>query len=285
MRTLHAAIRGGIRHFDTAQGYGKGMSEQLLGQQLRRFRNELHRSDYTIATKMFLPSDPAEVAPTVSVSLRRLCTDRIDILYIHWPDSKRDCRPYLEQMETLRRRGIVGSIGVSNFTPALLQSASEVTEIGYCQFPLSLLWMKSLERLSPLCAVRKIKTVAYSPLALGLLSGRYRSAADLAEGDRRRSLFPFSEPCHHAFLDLLEALGVLASQSKTDMATLAFLWVLAQGADIVLTGARTKEQLERVLLSVESRVDSPVFDELTEIARSFGRCIEEHEDNPFFHRW
>lgn len=285
IRTIHAALRGGIRHFDTAQGYGKGLSEQLVGQQLKRFSKEVPREEYCLATKLFLPKSPSEILASVQTSLRRLCTPYVDILYVHWPDSTKDCRPYLQALGRVRAQGLIKHIGVSNFTQPLLQQALEATEISYCQIPLSLLWTRSLRNLAPLCTAHGLRIVAYSPLGLGLLGGRYRSRDDLDAQDLRRRLFPFDTQYVETFHSLLHALEQTALEYATDMATVALAWVLAQPVDTVLTGARTKEQLYANLHGKTIPIAGSHLVALRLIADNLDDLIPPDEDNVFFHRW
>lgn len=285
IRTLHAALRGGMRHFDTAQGYGKGLSEQLVGQQLKRFSKEIPREEYCLATKLFLPKSPSDILDSVQTSLRRLCTPYVDILYVHWPDSTKDCRPYLQELGRMRALGLTRHIGVSNFTQPLLQQALDATEISYCQIPLSLLWTRSLRNLAPLCATNGLRIVAYSPLGLGLLGGRYRNREDLDRQDLRRRLFPFDAQYVETFHSLLHALEQTALEYATDMATVALAWVLAQPVDTVLTGARTKTQLEHSFEASQFRADPSTWSMVEAVALEFDRAVPVEIDNIFFHHW
>lgn len=285
IKTIHAALRSGIRHFDTAQGYGKGTSEQLTGQQLRRFAKTIPRESYSLATKLFLPKTPEELEKAVRISLQRLCTPYIDILYIHWPDSSKPLEPYILELERLRQAGLFRYLGVSNFTEDLLQEAIRITEISYCQFPVSLLWTKSLHTLAPLCRSHRITTVGYSPLGLGLLSGRYRNADQLPKTDLRRRLFPFQDPYRGDFHQLLDTLSSKATELSTTSALLALLWARMQPVDVILTGARTKTQLQGAVTTDSMIPAEGCFSRIEELASQIAAKIPDEEDNPFFHRW
>ena len=285
VKAIHAALRGEIRHFDTAQGYGKGRSEQLLGQQVRRFSKEVPRENLLLATKIFLPSSPQDVPDLLDLSLRRLCTTYVDILYIHWPDSKKDCRPYLEQMSIMQKQGLVKAIGVSNFPEHLVRQACSVAKVDYCQIPLSLIWIRSLRALAPVCEQEGIRIVTYSPLGSGLLSGRYRNVEDLAAADPRRNLFPLRDPYQKSYLRLMESLESEARSMGTDMGTLALAWVLSHPVDTVLAGARSREQVERALMSLQVSCSEQTLDTLDAVARELDDVVGDGEDNPFFHRW
>ena len=115
VRVIRAALRAGITHFDTAQGYGNGVSEQVTGQQLRQIRRGV-----SIASKTYLrPASTVEKG--IEKSLRRLCTDYIDIFYLHWPKPSQDLRPHIEALERARQKGYIRAIGLSNFSAPQIQ--------------------------------------------------------------------------------------------------------------------------------------------------------------------
>ncbi len=285
VQTIHAALRGGITHYDTASGYGRGKSEQLLAQQIHRLRKEISPERLTIATKIFLPQSPLLVRPLVEKSLRRTGLTRFDILYIHWPDSTKDQKPYLKELSLLRGQKIIDSIGVSNFTPPLLHQAVDTVKVSYCQFPLSILYSRALETIVPICNRYGIRTVGYSPLFLGLLGGNHADAKTLSPTDRRRDLFPFS-PFHLAhFQEVLDELKSAAAEEGTSEADIALRWALSQDVDIILTGARRKRQLAENLRSAETPLPSHIEQRLSRLAQQGDSLLPPTADNPFFHRW
>ena len=285
IRTLHAAIRGGIRHFDTAQAYGKGLSEQITGQQLKRFSATVDRSSITLASKLFLPAHPDDLNMLIHRSLRRLCTSYLDILYIHWPDSSKHLEPYLVELERLRDLGLFHALGVSNFTVPLLEKAMRISDIGYCQIPVSLMWPKSLTEIQSICTEGAIRIVGYSPLGLGLLSGRYRDRSDFDVQDRRRDLFVFDGRYEKAYRHLLASLSTAARSLQIPQATIALAWARSRQVHTILTGARTKEQVQAVLTSTPQSLPLKVMQDLDEASDHLASLIPEDQDNLFFHRW
>jgi aryl-alcohol dehydrogenase-like predicted oxidoreductase len=285
IKTIHAALRSGITHFDTAQGYGKGRSEQILGQQLRRFRTSNPRESLTIATKLYLPDDSRDLEGLVRRSLNRLCTPHIDILYIHWPDSRKDLEPYLIELKRLQRLGLFAKMGVSNFTAPLLEKALLITDIPYCQIPLSLMWKRSFASLAPMCNANDISLVGYSPLGVGLLTGRHRSLGQLASHDVRRRLYVYREPYHKHFLELLDVIETMAKEQGMSPASLSLLWARMQPVHTILTGARTKEQLNDAVMTGNMRLEDKDLALLEAASTTLMHMVPEEEDNPFFHRW
>ncbi|HLW21651.1 MAG TPA: aldo/keto reductase [Sphaerochaetaceae bacterium] len=285
IRTIHAAIRGGIRHFDTAQNYGKGASEQIVGQQLRRFSHELPRSSYAIATKIRLPRNVSDLEQLVRVSLRRLCTTYIDILYIHWPDSSKDLVPYLKELQRLNTLGLFHHLGVSNFPEDLIRLALRHSNIRYCQIPVSLLWTKSLRDISQVCSEHSISIVGYSPLGLGILGGNRREQEDFAHSDFRRGLYCFDEPYRAAFHALLDQIDQTSAVLDLPPSAVALLWARTQPVDMILTGARTKEQIVALLDTDALAVTPDAFASVEKAALKLAELVPRNEDNIFFHRW
>jgi myo-inositol catabolism protein IolS len=285
IRTIHAALRAGIRHFDTAQSYGNGCSEQITGQQVRRFTPLVTRGDLMLATKILLPPGPSQLKPLVELSLRRLCTHYLDILYVHWPDSTKNHQPYFSELKRLLETGLVRALGVSNFTPELLNQACACAPIHYCQMPVSLLWRRSLDQLGPVCEEHGIKIVAYSPLGMGLLSGGHPDAQTFKPEDRRRTLFPFQERYAAVFQQLLKVLEIESRILCTTASTLALAWAASQKVSLVLLGARNRNQLQFNLQAAEFHIPSQTTMKLEAASRDLTDLIPPVEDNPFFHRW
>lgn len=284
IRTIHAALRGGVRHFDTAQGYGNGRSEQMVGQQLRRFRKEFPRDSLTIATKV-MPMSPDKLRTSVEMSLRRLCTPYIDILYLHWPDSKTDTGPLLETMSRLKAEGTVRQIGVSNFPPLLLEKTCRNIQIDWVQCAGSLLWIKNLAWTADFCKRHGINTAIYSPLGMGLLTGRYRTAADLPEGDARRKLFCFQPEYEESWNHLLDRLQTYSERLSCAPGQLALAWALSQEVSAVISGARDKTQLTENLVARQLSVPKDVLMELSSAAWRLNQDIPQEQDNIFGHAW
>lgn len=284
IKTIHAAIRGGVRHFDTAQGYGNGRSEQLLGQQLRRFRDIVPRQEFRIATKI-MPMPPEKIEAAVRTSSRRLCTPYIDILHLHWPTSRTDILPMLRAMNGLKASGMVKEIGVSNFPLRLLKMACDEASIDRVQIPGSLLWIRDLDETVEFCKRNGIRTEIYSPQGMGLLSGAYRTIDDLKPEDSRRNLFCFDPLCRTAWNDLLEEMETGARRLGCTRSQLALAWALGRSADTVVFGARDKVQLQENLAAARIIIRPEIDARLTAAARRLEQCIPPEQDNPFGHRW
>lgn len=278
VKAIAAAYRGGITHFDTAQLYANGRSEQLLGQQLRRVRRHL-----CIATKgMYRP--PESVIPAIKKSLRRLCSDYVDIFYLHWPKPSADPRPFMEALAEARKQGLIRAVGVSNVSPAQLAVLEEGAAVDYCQIGYSLLWRRPEEEIIPYCRERGIRIVTYGSLAQGLLAGRARRLSELPAEDNRRRLIFFRPELRREVDGALQAYYRLAGELSVPPARLALAWTLSRPwADTVLFGARNRFQVEEALPARGLTLSPEAAAELEELSAGLIESLP-REENIFGHR-
>jgi myo-inositol catabolism protein IolS len=260
---LHAAYLAGIRHYDTAAGYGNGRSETLLGQFL-----EGKRESVFLASKSHTDELTAAAAITeVEGSLNRLGVDFIDLYYIHWPRAGRDMRPVMEGLETARAQGKIGAVGVSNFSIAQMEQVAEVGKIEVHQLGYNLLWRYAEAEAIPYCRAHDIAVVAYSPLGHGILTGKFGRDPGLIAGDQRHSILPFRAdiwPHVHAGVEQMKR---LAAELDLPLSTLAIRWILGQvGVKAVVAGGRTREQVAINTAALEAAIPASAFEELAEIS-------------------
>ena len=169
--TVHAALDNGINFFDTAEGYNDDYhSESILGEALVNRRN---RS--VIATKISPPNLlPQKIEEACNNSLKRLSTDYIDLYQIHWPNHDLNMEDSINELNKLVDKGKIRSLGVCNFG---VDDLNEILNLGVFstdQLPYNLLWRPIEEEILPECKKNNIGIICYSPLAQGLLTGRYR---------------------------------------------------------------------------------------------------------------
>jgi len=286
IQVIHSAIRLGIRNFDTARAYGNGQAEQLVGQQLKRFRHELNRDSYSISTKIMVPAEPSQTRTLIESSLRRLCTDYVDIVYLHWPSSKRNAAPVLDKLVELRAEGKIHAIGLSNFTARMIEELVRTYPIEWCQLPLSLLWRRALSDSIPLCKRLGMKTVSYGTFGFGLLSGKYRNSQDFTEGDWRKNIFCFKDPYRSTVSELVALLQEIGKRCNLAPHEVALKWVLDQPVDQVILGARTRSQLEQTMNAI-TNIDEIDIDvsKVNELSIHLDNIVCSDVDNPFFHVW
>lgn len=252
---VDAALEAGITHFDTAEMYGDGTSEEHLGHALGN-----RRDDVVIATK-FLPRPKDETYTPGALrrrilegcegSLRRLGTDRIDLYYQHFPDVEAPADEALETLDELVRQGKVRHIASSNVTAEQIETSAERAAArslaGFCgtQVEWNLL-TRSVERdVVPTARAHDMGVVPYFPLASGLLTGKYRRGEAYPAGSRFEAISFFADKeAGERNFDRVEALTTFAAERGHTVLELAVAWLAAQN-DVasVITGATSPEQV------------------------------------------
>jgi aryl-alcohol dehydrogenase-like predicted oxidoreductase len=247
--TIEAALAAGIRHFDTADVYGDGHNETLLGRALVG-----RRQDAFLTTKFGFVGDehgrvcvdgrPERVKIACEASLRRLGTEVIDLYYLHRRDERVDIEDTIGVMADLVREGKVRYLGLSEVSAETLRRASAVHPIAALQSEYSLFTRDPESTVLPVCRELGTVLVAFSPLGRGLLAGKVKSRAELAEGDYRREMPRFAEGNLAKNLTLVEALKIMALAKNGTAAQVALAWLLAQGADILpIPGMKRRSHL------------------------------------------
>ena len=252
--SVRRAFDRGIRFFDTAPTYG--VSEALIGRALAG-----HRDEIVLATKVG-PND--DVAASLAASLRRLGTDRVDVLQLHEVGERFE--DSLQAMARLREAGKAPHLGLSNATPPQIQRAVEVAGIEGYQGHYNLFDRDVEQRILPLCRDRGVAFLAYRPLAAGLLSGGFGpKPPSFPEGDHRDGIYWFRGAEYDRRQRVIGRLRQLAESRGTSLPALALAWVLSRpGVRVVLAGARTPEQVDQNVAAMENPLQR---DEIGEIDR------------------
>ena len=239
-RTLHRALDLGVNHLDTADIYGFGHNEELVGKVVAQRRDEVF-----LATKFGnRPGEPggpwrvdtsaAWVREACDASLRRLGVDTIALYYAHRRNPATPVEETVGAMAELVAAGKVRYLGLSEVSPATLRAAHAVHPITAVQLEYSLFTRDVVEgEMLATCRELGVAVVAYSPIGRGILTGTVTSRADLAEGDWRRGAPRFSDENLARNLPLVEAVRAVAAEIGCTPAQAALAWVLAQGDDIV----------------------------------------------------
>jgi len=247
-----AALDKGINLFDTAPVYGFGRSETLIGRALKSARDKV-----VIATKcgllwtgeeesaIYRSLKPESVRKEVEQSLRRLSTDYIDIYQIHWPSPRDPLEATMEAMVRLKEEGKIRAIGVSNFEPDRLRSAMRVTRIDSIQPKYNLLEREAETELLPYCAENDIGVLVYSPLASGLLTGKYSSTSRFNDWRGNGKFGLFRDETLGAAYDRVKKLESVACAMGVPPAHLALNWVLAKPhVTSALVGVKEARQIK-----------------------------------------
>lgn len=264
IRVIHHYLDAGGNFLDTADMYGSGRNEELVGKALAG-----RRAQAVLATKfgnvrgpkgefLGIRGDPEYVRACCEASLWRLKVDTIDLYYQHRVDPKVPIEDTVGAMAELVRAGKVRHLGLSEAAPATIERAAKVHPIAALQTEYSL-WSREPEG-GLLETVRRlgIGFVAYSPLGRGFLTGQFRKFEDLPADDYRRNSPRFQGANFQKNLDLVAKLGEIAARKGCTASQLALAWVLAQGEDIVpIPGTKRIRYLDenlaaaRVLLTPE----------------------------------
>lgn len=266
---VRTALDQGITFIDTADAYGKGRSEELVGEVLK----EYPRDQFVIATKGGSDwrngrrdNSPEYLRKAVEESLERLQLDVIDLYYIHWPDNVTPIEEAVAELSRLKAEGKIKAIGVSNVTLEQLKRANSGGEISAVQLQYHMLDRSIEQDILPYCVEQGITVVPYGPLAFGILGGKYDDDFELEEGDWRNSVPLFKKGEFEKNLAIVEKLKVVAERLGTDTSKLALAWLLAQpGVDSVIPGGKKSGQVLENLKAAELELSPGVLSEIEEI--------------------
>ena len=267
---LDHADEAGINFLDTANAYGGGRSETYIGRWLQT-KGPAVRNRILLSSKVFNPVGPGpndhglsrrHIVQQVEASLGRLQTDRLDMYLIHEPDPDTSLEETLEALNDLVRAGKVLYVGASNIETWRLSSALSISQLRriarfeWVQNSFSLLDRAPERELFPLCRDQGVGFTAFSPLAGGWLTGKYRAGGDYPEGSRM-TLRP--EPYTHlvspAIFEGLARLESAAANRGVDMTAIAIAWVLQHPCvDAAIIGPRSPRHLDAALAGAEVRL-------------------------------
>ncbi|WP_160715986.1 aldo/keto reductase [Chitinophaga solisilvae] len=262
--SVKASLDNGVTTLDTAPFYGFGLSEEMIGEAIKGY----DRSNIQLLTKFGLVWDgsnsgkgefffdaeeagkkipvykyaaKASVIKEVEDSLKRLQTDYIDLLQIHWPDSTTPVSETMEALELLQQQGKIRAAGVSNYSVELVEAARKNLQIASNQVGYSMLNRGIEKDLVPYALEHQLGIIVYSPMERGLLTGKYFKDGKLKEDDHRNGYFgQFDLAKVKTFLDTITP---LAEAKNATLSQLVLRWTMLQPAiTIVLAGARNAAQ-------------------------------------------
>ena len=276
---VKAAIEGGINFFDTADVYSEGQSEQTLGQSFKNLN--LSRKDVVLATKVYSRVGPGRndvgasrghILDAVDASLRRLQTDYIDLYQVHANDSVTPIGETLRALDTLVTQGKVRYIGASNWQAWKIARALGMSELkNLARFDTLQAYYsiagRDLEReLVPLLEAEKMGLLVWSPLAGGLLSGKFSQKNQKPENSRR-SEFDFPIVDKERTWKVLEAMAPIARAYECSPARIALAWLLAKPVvTSVILGAKRLDQLQDNLAAAELKLSEEEVKVLDEVS-------------------
>ena len=278
---VERAVELGITFFDTAEVYAGGASERILGAALRE-----HRDQAFVASKVWPthPLRPQVLAAAVG-SLARLQMDRIDLYQVHWPNPLLPISWTMAGMRDLLDAGRIGAVGVSNFSLGQWRRAEAAlgTVVPSNQVRYNLLQRAPERDMLPFAREEGRVIVAYSPLAQGLLSGRYGPAH--APGGVRRLNPLFTRENLERVRPVLDALGAVAKAHAATPAQIALAWVVSRPGVVAIPGAKSVEQVEQNAAAADIELSPGEAAALEEASRAFRPAGPLRSAWPMARRW
>lgn len=273
------AFEAGVNFVDTADVYSEGLSEEITGRALAN--SGVKREDVVLATKAFSATGKgvndrgasrAHIIDAVKASLKRLNTDYIDLYQLHGFDPYTPIEEMLRALEDLTRQGHIRYTGVSNWAAWRIMKALAIADRNRWARPASLqayytIAGRDIEReIVPLLAEENVGLLVWSPLAGGLLSGKYDRSSDGPDGARRVS-FDFPPVNRERVFDCVDALRAVATARNTTVAPVAIAWLLAQPVvTSVIVGAKRVEQLDDNLAATEIQLTQEELETLNAVS-------------------
>jgi aryl-alcohol dehydrogenase-like predicted oxidoreductase len=273
VRTIHRALDLGVTLLDTADVYGRGANETLVGNAIRSRRREV-----VLATKCGIvfgatnprgvDGTPKHVLEACDASLQRLQTDVIDLYYLHRVDPNVPIEDSVGAMAQLVTQGKVRYIGLSEAAPGNIRRAHAVHPVTALQSEYSL-WFREPEAVVlPVCRELGIGFVPFSPLGRGFLSGRVKDVDTLSPDDLRRRVPRFQGENFDRNYALVDRLEAMARRRQTAASQLALAWLLAKGDDIVpIPGTKRRRYLEENVAAADITLSDAEVEELESVFR------------------
>jgi len=282
--TVHAALDNGINFFDTAEGYDDDFhSEVILGEALKNKRN-----NSVIATKISPPNLlPDKIEEACDNSLKRLSTDYIDLYQIHWPNHNVKIEDSLNVLNKLIEKGKIRTIGVCNFGVLDLKDLLKFGSITTNQIPYNLLWRPIEQEILPECKNNNIGMICYSPLAQGLLTGRYKNPDEVPDGISRSRLFNNKRPlathdeegCEDEVFISIDKIKEISSELGEHPAKISLAWVRHQpNITSLLVGARTVDEINLNLSAFEYELDLGIISNLSNSTEKIKNYLGKNPD-------
>lgn len=278
LATLQAAIDSGVNFFDTAYAYGyDGEADRLLAQAIRGRREEV-----VIATKVGQYFDDQRkrvvdgrrttLLKHAEASLKRLGTDFVDIMYLHFPDPTLSIKESAAAIAEIVNRGWARYAGVSNVDPQQLSDFQQECPVVVVQPPFNMLQPDSVAEIRPKCEELGVSIVCYWVLMKGLLAGKLPRDHQFDPNDKRLTYPIFQGEAWNRSQDFLDHLRQMASDLKCTVSQLVIAWTLRQpGITVALCGAKRAEQITETAAAMHIKLDDSCLSQIDEWLRAFAQ--------------
>ncbi len=281
--TVQAALESGVNFFENAHGYGNGYAEEVLGRALVGRRHQA-----IIATKINVINDAdKDIAANCELSLRRMQTDYIDLLQLHWPKHHIPPEEVLQAFIKLREAGKIRAFGVSNYGVGDLTDILQYGDLASNQLPYSLLFRAIEYELQSLCMEEDVSILCYSTLLHGLLAGKYKSPADVPDGRGRTRHFSKNrsgtrhaeDGCESEMFAAIDNIRQISDEIGQPMSLVAVAWVLGQsGVAAAIVGARQPEQIQQISAAADLELDPETLKKLNDATKLVKQILGTNPD-------
>jgi aryl-alcohol dehydrogenase-like predicted oxidoreductase len=255
---IRRAQDSGCNFFDTAHGYGRGHAEEVLGRALA----EGDRREQAVISTKIIQCDPERLEPQLDAALQRLQTDYVDLYIVHWPKSGWNLDEFLAGMNRMKEKGKARWIGISNFDADQLRTAVEHGVVSL-QPPFNIVWRIIESDVLPLCREHDIGVTPYSPLAQGLLTGRFTRSSEEKTGVRKKNVL-FKEPVFSQAKEAARVVDEIADEHGRTSSQIALAWVLhTEGVTAPIVGISKWSQWQDDLGALEVQLSDEEYDRLS----------------------
>ncbi len=279
IKAIQKAVEIGMTSIDTAAVYGNGYSEKIIATALKG----VDRQQYQLATKVFPDKlQYSQVLAECEKSLEHLQTAYIDLYQIHWPagsfnSALTPIEETMKALQTLKTEGKIREYGVSNFSKQQMEEALQYGDLISNQPPYSLLWRAYDQEANPFCRKNHLAILAYSPLAQGILTGKFKKNHHFKEGDHRQANKLMQPEIFDRVEQVLAGLIQYAEKYQTTIANIALNWLISQPETFAIVGARNAEQVESNALACSFQLDSKELQEIDTLSQLVTQSMEQNE--------
>ena len=271
IKGLLSGLENEILMYDTADCYGLGNSEKILGKAIKE--SKINRDLLTISTKggvawdeqarVYKNSSPKYIEKAVDNSLRRLDIDYIDIYYLHWPDGKTPIEETLEKLIDIVKTGKIKSLGVSNLSLAEIEKIKKFN-LSALQIKGNLFEPNDIYEYYPLAKELNASLFTFSTLADGLLSGKFNEHTTFCQDDHRMRYPLFQKEKYKLCLERVNLIRNLIKECDSSIAQVAIRWLLeTKGVDAILFGSISKKNIEENIKAFDIKFDKFLYEELS----------------------
>lgn len=250
VKVLSAYLNNGGKIIDTAYVYGLGEGEIQIGKMIKDYPREslflITKAAHVLQNDgtLKLSNDSSFLSESVYQALKRLDTHYIDVFFIHFPDLETFSFASILALRKLKNEGLIRHIGVSNFNLELLKIANQEGDIDFVENKYNLLYLKDEADVIPYCIDHRIHYIPYTPLARGLLTGKYNIDTQIDTKDRRFHTREFQSPRYEKICNAIDQIKHLETKYQAQLSQIVLSWTLRQkGITCLIPGAKTVSQV------------------------------------------